>query len=84
VTGHGRHAPTDRVALHKQPDRIGQQGLWVASCATCGHELGASLRQQTAERARWRRCPVCGVRAARPRPARRRDRTLDPRPHRWR
>jgi hypothetical protein len=67
VTATGRHEPVDRITLHKERDRVGQRGLWVASCAVCGYELRVSLRQATAELARWRRCPVCGTRAARPR-----------------
>jgi hypothetical protein len=67
VTANGRHGPVDRIALHKERDMVGQRGLWVASCAVCGYELRVSLRQSTAELARWRRCPVCGARAARPR-----------------
>jgi DNA-directed RNA polymerase subunit RPC12/RpoP len=67
VTANGCHGPVDRITLHKERDRVGQRGLWVASCASCGYELRVSLRQSTAELARWRRCPVCGVRAARPR-----------------
>jgi hypothetical protein len=35
-------------------------GMWVASCAECGHELGRSRDQETAERAgQRRRCPIC-------------------------
>jgi hypothetical protein len=35
-------------------------GLWVASCPDCGHELGRSRDQETAERAgQRRRCPIC-------------------------
>jgi hypothetical protein len=67
VTANGRHGPVDRIALHKERDMVGQRGLWVASCAGCGYELRVSVRQSTAELARWRRCPVCGTRAARPR-----------------
>jgi hypothetical protein len=67
VSGPGAHGPVDRIALHKERDMVGQRGLWVASCAVCGYELRVSLRQHTAELGRWRRCPVCGVRAARPR-----------------
>jgi len=35
-------------------------GMWVASCPDCGHELGHSRDQATAERAgHRRRCPIC-------------------------
>jgi hypothetical protein len=35
-------------------------GWWAASCAECGHELGRSRDQETAERAgERRRCPIC-------------------------
>jgi predicted RNA-binding Zn-ribbon protein involved in translation (DUF1610 family) len=35
-------------------------GMWVASCPECGHELGRSRDQETAERAgERRRCPIC-------------------------
>ena len=35
-------------------------GTWVASCPDCGHELGRSRNQETAERAgQRRRCPIC-------------------------
>jgi predicted RNA-binding Zn-ribbon protein involved in translation (DUF1610 family) len=35
-------------------------GVWVASCPDCGHELGRSPDQETAERAGQRhRCPIC-------------------------
>jgi hypothetical protein len=35
-------------------------GWWVASCPECGHELGRSRDQETAERAGERRhCPIC-------------------------
>jgi len=35
-------------------------GTWVASCPDCGHELGRSRDQETAERAgERRRCPIC-------------------------
>jgi hypothetical protein len=35
-------------------------GWWVASCPDCGHELGRSRDQESAERAgERRRCPIC-------------------------
>ena len=35
-------------------------GWWIASCPECGHELGRSRDQETAERAgQRRRCPIC-------------------------
>jgi hypothetical protein len=35
-------------------------GWWIASCPDCGHELGRSREQETAERAgQRRRCPIC-------------------------
>jgi DNA-directed RNA polymerase subunit RPC12/RpoP len=42
-----------------------RSGLWVASCADCGYELGSSLSQAGAERHRFRRCPICGTRSLR-------------------
>jgi hypothetical protein len=36
-------------------------GWWVASCPSCGHELGRSRDQEQAEHAgHRRRCPICG------------------------
>jgi hypothetical protein len=35
-------------------------GWWIASCPDCGHALGRSRDQETAERAgERRRCPIC-------------------------
>ena len=35
-------------------------GIWIASCPDCGHELGRSRDQETAERTgQRRRCPIC-------------------------
>jgi hypothetical protein len=46
--------PASTVALHLL------HGWWVASCPTCGHELGRRRDQAAAERAgERRRCPVC-------------------------
>jgi hypothetical protein len=56
------------IALHYEQAGRSRRGLWVASCADCGVELGCSPSQPGAERARFRPCPVCGTRA----PARRR------------
>ena len=47
-------APAATFALHLV------HGTWVASCPDCGHELGRSRDQETAERAgQRRRCPIC-------------------------
>jgi hypothetical protein len=47
-------APPATIAQHQVP------GTWVASCPACGHELGRSRDQETAERAgERRRCPIC-------------------------
>jgi hypothetical protein len=50
-----RSYPTRRpAALHLL------HGWWIASCPDCGHELGRSRDQETAERAgERRRCPIC-------------------------
>jgi hypothetical protein len=50
-------------ALHFEQHGMYLRGLWVASCATCGVELGCSPSQAGAERAGRRRCPVCGTKA---------------------
>jgi hypothetical protein len=52
---HPQPYPTRRpAALHLL------HGWWVASCPECGHELGCSRDQGTAERAgERRRCPIC-------------------------
>jgi cytochrome c-type biogenesis protein CcmH/NrfF len=40
-------------------------GVWLASCPTCGYQLAGSRSQQRAERlGRRRRCPVCPRQAA--------------------
>ena len=47
-------APAATFALHLV------HGTWIASCPDCGHELGRSRDQETAERAgQRRRCPIC-------------------------
>jgi hypothetical protein len=40
-------------------------GVWIASCPTCGYELVHHVSQQRAEeQAAGRRCPVCDPDAA--------------------
>jgi hypothetical protein len=55
------------IALHFDQEGQYRSGLWVASCADCGYELGCSPSQAGTERHRFRRCPICGTRSPRPR-----------------
>jgi hypothetical protein len=57
------------VWLHFERDGRNRGGLWVASWASCGFELGCAPSQAGAERGpARRRCLICGTCA----PARRR------------
>jgi hypothetical protein len=53
------------IALHFEQHGQYRSGLWTASCADCGYELGCSPSQAGAERYRFRRCPICGTRSPR-------------------
>jgi hypothetical protein len=53
------------INLHFEQQGQYRSGLWTASCADCGYELGCSPTQAGAERYRFRRCPICGTRSPR-------------------